>query len=144
MELATKGSNEFSGDQNILGNVGIGTTTLSGKTQYLWSDMKTQLCYCILLEMVPMHQPILNLWHLEPAASYTGVGIGNNIKHWNSVTLFPDLIMREELLYMRDYFENQIVFTTVDVTGNLYQALKYFSDPTAMLACYQQTRSQRN
>ncbi|AIL46802.1 hypothetical protein HZP56_17660 [Elizabethkingia anophelis] len=125
-ELATKGSNEFSGDQNILGNVGIGTTTPQAKLNIYGGHEDTTL----LLHSVGdgANAPAyLNLWASEPAASYTGVGIGNNIKHWNSVTPFSRFNNARGASYMR-LLENQIVFTTVDATGKFVQALNIAAD----------------
>ncbi|MCT3760575.1 hypothetical protein HZQ19_17545 [Elizabethkingia anophelis] len=125
-ELATKGSNEFSGNQNILGNVGIGTTSPQAKLNIYGGHADTTL----LLQSAgngadaPAY---LNLWASEPAITYTGVGIGNNIKHWNGTTPFSRFNNARGASYMR-LLENQIVFTTVDASGKFVQALNIGSE----------------
>ncbi|MCT4142255.1 hypothetical protein HZP65_16095 [Elizabethkingia anophelis] len=66
----------------------------------------------------------LNLWASEPGMTYTGTGIGNNIKHWDlaSQTAFTRYNSLRGGSYMR-LLENQILFTTVDGSGKSVQAL---------------------
>ncbi|MCL1665587.1 DUF3450 domain-containing protein [Elizabethkingia ursingii] len=125
-ELATKGSNEFSGGQNILGNVGIGTTTPQAKLNIYGGHGDTTLLLHSAGDGVNA-PAYLNLWASEPAITYTGVGIGNNIKHWNGTTPFSRFNNTRGASYIR-LLENQILFTTVDASGKYAQALNIAAD----------------
>jgi len=115
-ELATKGANDFIGKQTIMGNVGIGTQAPSGKLTVSGDHQNST----ILLHSSGdgVNSPAnLSLWASEPQETYTGVGIGNNVRNYVTGQSFPRINTNLGGSFIR-LLENQINFNLISNTGD--------------------------
>jgi len=115
-ELATKGANDFIGKQTIMGNVGIGTQAPSEKLT-VSGDHQNSI---ILLHSSGdgVNSPAnLSLWASEPQETYTGVGIGNNVRNYVTGQSFPRINTNLGGSYIR-LLENQINFNLISNTDD--------------------------
>ncbi|WP_228376115.1 hypothetical protein [Chryseobacterium sp. BLS98] len=115
-ELATKGANDFVGKQTIMGNVGIGTQSPSEKLTVSGNHENST----ILLHSSGdggSSSANLSFWASEPQETYTGVGIGNNIRNYFNGQIFPRINTNVGGSYMR-LLENQINFNLVSNTDD--------------------------
>lgn len=117
-ELATRGTNNFTGKQSIMGNLGIGT----GAPSEMLTVSGGHVGSMILLNSSGdggSSPANLTLWASEPQETYTGVGIGNNVKNYNNVNnqVFPRINASTGGSYMR-LLDNQIHFNLISNTGD--------------------------
>lgn len=115
-ELATKGANDFTGKQTIMGNVGIGTLAPSEKLTVSGDHQNST----ILLHSSGdgVNSPAnLSLWASEPQETYTGVGIGNNVRNYVTGQSFPRINTNLGGSFIR-LLENQINFNLVSNTDD--------------------------
>ncbi|MGN7756666.1 hypothetical protein ACTJIV_04260 [Chryseobacterium sp. 22532] len=115
-ELATKGTNDFIGKQTIMGNVGIGTLAPSEKLTVSGDHQNST----ILLHSSGdgVNSPAnLSLWASEPQETYTGVGIGNNVRNYVTGQSFPRINTNLGGSFIR-LLENQINFNLVSNTDD--------------------------
>lgn len=117
-EVATRGTNNFTGKQSIMGNLGIGT----GSPSEMLTVSGGHTGSMILLNSSGDggNSPAnLTLWASEPQETYTGVGIGNNVKNYNSANnqVFPRINPSTGGSYMR-LLDNQIHFNIISNTGD--------------------------
>lgn len=125
-ELATKGANDFMGKQTIMGNVGIGTQAPSEKLT-VSGDHQNSI---ILLHSSGdgVNSPAnLSLWASEPQETYTGVGIGNNVRNYGTGQSFPRINTNLGGSYIR-LLENHINFNLISNTGIKKQIATLYSD----------------
>jgi len=94
-------------------NIGIGTTTPGRKFVIQANHSNTQFLMHSLGGGTAETEADLMLWASEPDATYTGVGIANNIYN---TTAFPRINTVRGGSYMR-LLENAIAFNTVTNTG---------------------------
>ncbi|WP_228401819.1 DUF4200 domain-containing protein [Chryseobacterium sp. PMSZPI] len=117
-ELATKKANDFIGNQTIMGNLGIGTATPVEKLTI--SGGHTGSMILLNSSGDGGNSPAnLTLWASEPQETYTGVGIGNNVKNYNpgNNQVFPRINTSTGGSYMR-LLDNQINFNLISNTGD--------------------------
>ncbi len=74
----------------------------------------------------------LTLWASEPNVSWTGVGIGNNIRHFNGSSAFSRINTATGGSYIR-LLENEIKFYTVSNNGETKNSLNLYSNGNVSL-----------
>ena len=84
IELATKGANNFTGDQNINGYLGVGTTNPLDKLYVYGGHVDSRIVLHSEGNGDAAAQADLVLWASEPWLTYTGVGIGNNVHNFKN------------------------------------------------------------
>ncbi|WP_053327968.1 hypothetical protein [Chryseobacterium gallinarum] len=109
-------------------NIGIGTNNPSEKLTVSGSHIGSM----ILLNSSgdgASRPANLTLWASEPQETYTGVGIGNNVKNYHSISSqsFPRINKAAGGSYMR-LLENQINFNLVSDTGDNKQLVTLVRD----------------
>jgi len=122
-ELATKGANDFIGNQTINGYLGVGTTSPLDKLYVYGNHNDSRIVLHSEIGGNEPNQADLVLWASEPWLTYTGVGIGNNVYN------FKDGKGGMQLLnparggpYIR-LLDNYILFNVVSSSGSDKQAV---------------------
>ena len=105
--------------QNINGNVKIDGTHINSFIQ-------------LQAYNYPSADAHLTLWASEPAVSWTGVGIGNNIRNYDNVEPFTRINMNAGGSYIR-LLENEINFNLVSNGGIKQQSLTLYGNGNAAL-----------
>lgn len=114
------------GKQTIMRNVGIGTQAPSEKLT-VSGDHQNSI---ILLHSSGdgVNSPAnLSLWASEPQETYTGVGIGNNVRNYGTGQSFPRINTNLGGSYIR-LLENHINFNLISNTGIKKQIATLYSD----------------
>ena len=79
-ELATKGSNEFIGNQIINGKLLLGQNLSQDKEKFYLKGGHNSTTFMMHADNGGSAHAYLSLWASEPQLTYDGVGIGNNIR----------------------------------------------------------------
>ena len=129
VEVATKESNYFNGNQTMIGNVGIGANPVN-KLDIVGGHMDS----FIQLHAANGSSPhaYLTLWASEPATSYTGVGIGNNIRNYDGAAPFTRVNIHKGGSYIR-LLENEINFNLISDGGIKQQSMTLYGNGNASL-----------
>ncbi|WP_234110715.1 hypothetical protein [Chryseobacterium sp. R2A-55] len=110
-------------------NIGIGTETPQEKLTVFGNHENSRIL--LSSEGNGSDQPAnLVLWASEPSASYTGVGVGNNITNYANGTAFTRVNNSRGGSYMR-LLENEVNFNLVSNTGEKRQRLTVSSSGIA-------------
>ena len=84
-EIATRGTNTFTGNQIINGFLGVGLTRIPQHKLEVEGDHLSSR-FLLRANNGSNADANLMLWASEPGVTYSGVGIGNNVHNWkNSV-----------------------------------------------------------
>src|SRR3989344_1010926 len=109
--------NNISGDAYISGKLGIGVVTTPYKFNIQGGHGDTSMLLHSTGNGTPAFEADLFLWASEPGCTWSGVGIGNNIRNYNGGSnCFPRINTARGGSYIHMY-ENTISLNTVSNTG---------------------------
>jgi len=130
-ELATRGENNFAGNQTILGKLGIGGSTGPEKISVLGTHESTT--FLMHADNGSSAHAYLTIWASEPQITYNGVGIGNNIRNYHNGQAFARIDNSKGASYVR-LLDSEINFNIVSGTGVANQALVLRQNGNAALS----------
>lgn len=118
-ELATRGDNNFVGNQTILGKLGIGGSSGPEKLSVLGGHESTT--FLMHADNGSNAHAYLTMWASEPQVTYNGVGIGNNIRNYHNGQPFARIDNSQGGSYVR-LLSSEINFNLVSALGVSKQA----------------------
>lgn len=113
-ELATRGSNIFVGDQIVNGKLTVGGAV--GTDNFTINGGHASTTFLMHAENGGNPNADLTLWASEPGSTYSGTGIGNNVRNYFNGAAFQRIVNTRGASYIR-LLENELKFNVISNSG---------------------------